>query len=282
MILGVVGIVLLHQLPHSTSNLPFVLQRLSDSVTELDFGLDNGWISTAQIRLDSASRLSSVMCTGTVHIIPARTCDAFQTQPKQVQYHRLIYLLIGSQINITLDQPNFKAVWILSSISAWNYADTGDDSVDGLTNCHSSVTDMEDYNCFEADKYNATNPIVFNVQRSGYYSVYVPGGDYSSVTESIAGKTYNLTAIILISRNVTVQHGSAREFNVVDQWKFTSQPWCVFFESSCTVPFHEINLTVLAIEKRKDVLLFPAVIIVCAAVLSVVLIIVHVVRCVKF
>ena len=271
----------LSQLPQSTSAPPFPLQRVSYSLTELELGLNTGWISTVKVRLDSGT--ISDQCTGTVHVIPERTCDSLPTQVEQLgppssrSVYNLIYLLVGSQINITVESDfNAKSVWLLSSISALNYFN--EFSLPDTVNCDYRIARQDnDYRCFEAEKYKAMSPIVFNVQHSGYYSVFIPTYIQEGLSISVAARTYNLTAIVeqnLISRNSTVLQGSTRQFNVNNPWEFTGGS-CVLYASDCN-RLTTTNLTILGVEKRRDVLLFPALLFVCGALLLIPLIIFHV------
>ena len=281
MVLGIVGMASLSQFPHSTSDPPFPLQRVSYSLTELELGLDTRWISTVKVRLD---RAVGDQCIGTVHIIPERTCDSLPTQveqPPNSRFYNMIYLLIGSQINITVESDfNAKSVWLLSSISALNYFNelSPTFSPPDTVNCDYPIVRQEnDYKCFKADEYRATSPIIFNVQRSGYYSVFITTFSQEGLSTSVAARTYDLTAIIeqnLISRNTTVAQGSIGQFNVNNQWEFTSES-CVLYASDCN-RLTTTNLTILGVEKRRDVLLFPALLFVCGALLLIPLIIFHV------
>lgn len=277
LVLEIVGLVCLSQLPHSTSTPPFVLQRASRSLTVIEFGLDSRWISTIHVRLDS-----SRLCTGpgTIHIIPGSACDSLPTQTEQVEWYDLIYLLAGSQITITVG-PNFQgtSVWIVSSISAYRYFTLNSYDLVLPDDCSSEIANMPNYNCFEADKYNTTNPIVLNVEHSDYYSLFVIDmhGSFAGLGYSAKAVTHNLTEINHVSQSVKVSSGSVQQLSVNDLWRFRSDPSCVLFESNCENG-QVTNLTVLSVQKRRDVLLFPSLFMFCTFLILILLIVVHVLR----
>lgn len=282
--LGIIGLVSLSQLPRSTSSPPFVLQRMSRSLTMVEFGLSSHWISTVHIRLDSSPE-----CFGTIHIIPGRTCDSLPTQIEQLTFDNLMYLLAGSQIIVMVEPTVFqgRTVWVVASISAYHYAKKNLILTDDCSDLKIGI--MQDYSCFEADKYNTTNPIVFNVEHSDYYSLFVTDlvtGGFSGLTYTVQARTYNLTEINRISRprSIEVPPGSTQQFYVNTPWKFSRDPLCVLFESSCVnQDLTDANLTVLAVQKRRDVLLFPSLFMFCTVFVSILLIFVHVLswRCVN-
>ena len=284
LLLGIIGLVSLSQLPHSTSAPPFVLQRKSSSLTTVEFGLDSHWISTVHIRLDSSPE-----CFGTIHIIPDRTCDSLPTQTEQFTFHNLMYLLAGSQI-IVMVEPTFqgRTVWVVASIPAYHYAKINPILTDDCSDLTIGIT--QDYilrQCLTSS--STTNPIVFNVERSDYYSLFVADfiGGFSGLTYPVQARTYNLTEINRISRprSIEVPPGSTQQFYVNIPWKFNRDPLCVLFESSCVSEdvITDANLTVLAVQKRRDVLLFPSLFMFCAIFVLILLIVVHVLRwrCVK-
>ena len=285
LVLGIVGLVSLSQLPHSAFTLPFVLQRASRSLTVVEFGLDSRWISTIHVRLDS-----SHMCTGagTIHVLPGRTCDSLPVQTEQLEFYDLIYLLAGSQITITVG-PDFpgSSVWVVSSISAYNYVSLNPYQV--LTDsCNSAIAEMPDYNCFEADKYNTTNPIVLNVEHPDYYTLFVKDifERFRGLNYFVLAMTYNSTEINRISRSVKVQSGNIQLVNVNNPWEFNGDPSCVLLEPSCMNGQADVaNLTVLGVQKRMDVLLFPSLFMFCTLFVLILLIVINVLcscwRCAK-
>ena len=277
LVLGIIGLVSLSQLPRSTSSPPFALRRPSTSLTVVEFGLASNWIETVQVRLDS-----SPMCFGTIHIIPDIMCDSLPIQTEQLPFFNLMYLLAGSQIVVMVESTfQGRTVWIISSISAYQYTLSNSILPDDCS--ENTIGNMQEYSCFEADKYNTTNPIVFNVEHSDYYSLLVTDFrmGFGGLTYFVLARTYNLTEINRISspRSVEVRPGNTQRFHVNMPWKFSRDPLCMLFESSCA----DANLTVLAVQKRRDVLLFPSLFVFCNIFVLVLLIVVHVLywRCVK-
>jgi hypothetical protein len=248
----------------------------------VEFGLASNWIETVHVRLDSSSG-----CFGTIHVIPGMMCDSLPTQMEQIQFtQNLLYLLAGSQIIIKVEPMSQKrAVLIISSISAYQYASRNRMMLP--YDCSENTIGIsQDYSCFETDEYNTTNPIVFTVEHSDYYSLLVPDSKvgFTGLEYSVLARTYNMTEINRISkpRSIEVPHGNTQQFYVNMPWKFNRDPLCVLFESSC-MSQDEANLTVLAVQKRRDVLLFPSLFVFGIIFVLILLSVVHVLywRCVK-
>ena len=250
----------------------------------IEFGLVSNWIETVQVRL--GRRLdSSPTCSGTIHIIPGIVCDSLPTQTEKLPFINLMHLLAGSQI-VVMVEPAFqgRTVWIISSTSAYQYASSN--SILIPDDCsENTISNMQEYSCFEADKYNTTNPIVFNVERSDYYSLFVTDfrTGFGGLTYFVLARTYNLTEINRISRprSIEVSPGNTQQFYINMPWEFTRDPLCTLFESSASCA--DANLTVLAVQKRRDVLLFPSIFVFCDIFVLILLIVVHILywKCVK-
>ena len=254
--LGVIGLVCLARLPHSPLSLPQQTKHWKGFLTQLEPSLSTSWISTIWLSLDN-ERFS-----GSAYLIKGRNCNAL---PTQEDVHTILkdytYLLPGSQINITID-PEFKAVWILSSISAFMKIT----KLIGNSNnpCPSHPTGEllnDDYHCFNMSDYSTSHPIVFNVTRAGYYSVYAYGEGYRTRLVSVKARTYNVSAILgdekLVSSNVTIAPGRSAQFEINQFMEFNREV-CILTTLQSSELF--CNVTFVG-NMRKDTLFFPGIVV---------------------
>ena len=149
--------------------------------------------------------------------------------------------------------------------------------------CDLEIAREKDYHCFPANEYNVSHPILLNVTSPGYYSVYVFGGDYSNLVFSVTARTYNSTTIAeyfnMPQTEITLTPEKEEEVQVSELWKFTEEP-CILFESHCLVAAQiETDWTIVAVNRRTDVLFFPGLLIIISVIALIPLIVISVCWC---
>lgn len=280
---GIVTIIVLSQIPQSTFTFPRKITLASNSFVPLELGIDNKWISSVQLQFDG----QGATCSGAVHIIPSRSCDDL---PRQVEVlDRLpayTYLLPGSRINISVDQSQLNkrvfSIWVLSSISAFNTIST----LGAVKQpCDLAIAKEKDYNCFIASKYNLSYPIIYDVTSASFFSLFNFRYNFMGIIPNIEAKTYNFTAAVerkLVSADITFsQQSPVVEFEVNHLLQFPGES-CILTESNCqSLDPKECTWTILAVKERKDILLFPALLVVIFAAILCILVVVSVYVCVK-
>ena len=291
LLLAIAGTIILgHLTPHSSLTFPHKMKEATGSLTALELGLKTTWVSTVVLQF-TGSTSPSIDCSGSVHIISGRSCDSLLVQEDYFKYLKsLTYLLPGSQINITFDKSVFdaervKAIWLVSSISAHhNIHQMDDNNIDNP--CELKIAKDKDYYCFPANMYNLSHPILFDVNSSGYYSMFVFGGIYSGVYPSVMARTYNFSALVedkLIGANISLPSQTKVDFKVNNRLSFNGES-CILIESRCPGPqsqFSETDWTLVAVHKRTDLLLFPELLVIIFVVILSLLLVATVYLCVK-
>lgn len=281
---GIVTIIVLSQIPRSTFTFPRKITLASNSFVPLELGIDNKWISSVQLQFDGGQ---GATCSGAVHIIPSRSCADLPRQVEVLDYFRpYTYLLPGSHINISVDQSridrNVFSIWVLSSISAF---DTISNVGTVKQPCDLPIAKEKDYNCFIASEYNLTHPIIYDVTSASFFSLFNFQYIFKGIIPNIEAKTYNFTAAVerkLVRADITFsQQSPVVEFEVNHLLQFPGES-CILTESNCqSSDPKECTWTILAVKERKDILLFPALLVAIFAVILCIPVVVSVYVCVK-
>ena len=288
LLLGLASLIVLSVLPSmDVTHLSPPILHLQD-VAEMKFSLAHGWLSFGSLSFVNRECNGS----GRVHVARGQTCEQLNiTIVKNITRRDLgsgleiFYLLPGSSINI-LDvdlssAPADLVFWITSTLEAFDQlVSLRDGNSDDASLC-SSPNPFPGAYCFIADDYVGQS-ISFPVNESGYYrfddhsSACIQTPCYDLVITSVQYDISLLTRSNYSVFSIANEAQSVVDFTIMEPWQFYDQN-CVLVQSDCTITSAgelSSKLTV-TIQRRIDILLFPGLMLIVAAIITSAVVLVH-------
>ena len=271
-LLGIIATATVSQVPtvHSPSSTSDSVVAHGSDIAEINLQAgDLKLVSNIEVVLGQHSTGLGT-CNGTVHVIRGIECSNLNTTSRRrsstdgsVRFTpQLLYLLPGSEINISFDPRNVISdfVSIVIGIEAYRKctSNPGDCSCDAL---QSFPTDL--YHCFNVSEFLAMGgPIVFQVNATDYYSVIDRDETYRGMIYTVLEVQYDLRPNVVNEELLTSRFETAalKHVSIVlnENWQF-DPPSCILYQSNCSSDLNDdhANLTVTSVQRRKDIVLFP-------------------------